>query len=267
MRDARPGDDVAVGVGRDRLHRRRSDVDPDGDVRRHAREHGGRAGYASAASTASCSRPFVHTKLPAFTSVATVDRAPATAGLLDDRHERGDVPERSRSGRSRCRTRLRRRAGAARSRRCRGAASTGARGRASCRRCRRRRSARAVSHANESCASASAATDDTEIALAVAERAEPAAGPPARAERGRRRDADDELARVLEPDQRRPDRHAAHVALGAVDRVDDPAELGVGRRAPGSDAELLAEHGVTGRARRAARGSPARRPGRPRSPA
>ena len=35
-------------------------------------------------------------------------------------------------------------------------------------------------------------------------------------------------------DQRRPDRHAAHVALRAVDRVDDPAELGVGRAAPGS---------------------------------
>ena len=37
VRDARPGDDVAVGVGRDRLHRRRSDVDPDRELR-----HGGR---------------------------------------------------------------------------------------------------------------------------------------------------------------------------------------------------------------------------------
>ena len=37
VRDARPGDDVAVVVGRDRLHRRRADVDPDGDVRRAMR--------------------------------------------------------------------------------------------------------------------------------------------------------------------------------------------------------------------------------------
>ena len=95
----------------------------------------------------------------------------------------------------------------------------------------------AVSHANESCASSSAATDDTVMRLAVAERAEPAAGPPAHAERGRRHDADDELARVLEPDERRPDRDAAHVALRAVDRVDDPAVLGVavaGGRSPNS---------------------------------
>ena len=32
VRDARPGDDVAVGVGRDRFHRRRADIDPDRDV-------------------------------------------------------------------------------------------------------------------------------------------------------------------------------------------------------------------------------------------
>ena len=59
----------------------------------------------------------------------------------------------------------------------------------------------------------------------------PCAGPPTRVQRGRRHDADHELARVLEPDERRPDRDAPHVALGAVDRVDDPAELGIGRRA------------------------------------
>ena len=74
-------------------------------------------------------------------------------------------------------------------------------------------------------------------ALAVAERAEPARRPTSACpSAGADTTPTHELARVLEADQRRPDRHAAHVALRAVDRVDDPAELGVvdrrGRRTP-----------------------------------
>ena len=111
---------------------------------------------------------------------AAVDRAPPAAGLLDDRARARRCPRGSRSDRSRCRPRLRRRARAARSRRRRGTASTGARGRSACRRCRRRRTARAVSQEKEICASSSAETADTVIALAVAERAEAAAGPPTR---------------------------------------------------------------------------------------
>ncbi len=38
VRDARPGDDLAVGVDRDRLDRRGSDVDPDRELR-HGRGH------------------------------------------------------------------------------------------------------------------------------------------------------------------------------------------------------------------------------------
>ena len=68
VRDARPRDDVAVGVGRDRLHRRRPDVDPDGDAPDTAGEH-----YASAAMHRVVQQPFVHTKLPPSTSARAVD--------------------------------------------------------------------------------------------------------------------------------------------------------------------------------------------------
>ena len=68
----------------------------------------------------------------------------------------------------------------------------------------------------------------------------PAAGgrPPPPPQRGGRDDADRHLAVLLQRQQRRPDRHAAHVALGAVDRVHDPAPAVAGRR---GRAVLLAE--------------------------
>ena len=87
-----------------------------------------------------------------------------------------------------------------------------------------------MSHANESCASSTAATDDTVSRSPSRNAPRPRAGPPTHPERGRGGDADDHLPRALEPDQRRPDRHPAHVALGAVDRVDDPAVLERRRR-------------------------------------
>src|SRR5439155_9609124 len=55
-------------------------------------------------------------------------------------------------------------------------------------------------------------------------------------------DADGDLARVLEPDQRGPDGHVADEVLGAVDRVDDPASPLIAHRA-----ELLAEEPVLGK--------------------
>ena len=64
-------------------------------------------------------------------------------------------------------------------------------------------------------------------------------------QRRRRDHAETELAVLFERDQRGPDRHAADVAGGAVDRVDDPAS---GARA--FDPELLAEHGIAGAGRR-----------------
>ncbi len=94
--------------------------------------------------------------------------------------------------------------------------------------------------------------------FAVAERSEPAARPPAAVQGGRRDDAEHELAGVLETDQRAPDRQAAHVALGPVDRVDDPTELGVGRGAR-IVPELLAQHRVTGRRRQAVADRPLHR--------
>ena len=63
--------------------------------------------------------------------------------------------------------------------------------------------------------------------------------PPAAAERGRRDNPDDDLIAVHQPDERRPDRHAADVVLGGVDRVDHPAP-----RARAAPAGLLAEHRV-----------------------
>ncbi len=112
-----------------------------------------------------------------------------------------------------------------------------------------------MSQANESCASSSSATDDTVMRSPSRNAPSPLPGPPAHAERGRRRDPDDQLARAFEPDQRRPDRHAADVALGAVDGVDDPPELGRRHRrlARSPVAVLLAEHRVAGRAASRAR--------------
>ena len=67
--------------------------------------------------------------------------------------------------------------------------------------------------------------------------------PPAPPERRRRGHADDQLAVVLERDERGPDRDALDVVRRAVDRVDDPPGRGVGRP---EQALLLAEHGVVG---------------------
>ena len=95
-----------------------------------------------------------------------------------------------------------------------------------------------VSHANESCASSSAATDDTAMRSPSRNAPSPRPAHHRIPSAGADTTPSDELARVLEPDQRRPDRHAAHVALRAVDRVDDPAVLGVvvasRRRSPNS---------------------------------
>src|SRR5207244_5097890 len=78
VRDARAGDDVPVGVGGDRLHRRRAEADPDREL-----GHGGRH-YVSDAITASCSRPLVHTNPPASTSArpsTALQRPPASSTI------------------------------------------------------------------------------------------------------------------------------------------------------------------------------------------
>ena len=216
--------------------------------------------------TASCSRPFVHTKLPPSMSARPSTVRPPAAGLFDDRDRARRCPTARRSDRSRCRTRLRRRAGAARSRRCRACASNGARASTSFGPMPSAWKRSAVSHANESCASSSAATDDTVMRSPSRNAPRPRPAHQRMPSAGADATPTIELARVLEPDQRRPDRHAAHVALRAVDRVDDPPVLGVVAVAGASVAELLAEHGVIGRVGEPRRGSPARRPGRPRSP-
>ena len=59
---------------------------------------------------------------------------------------------------------------------------------------------------------------------------------------GAEHDPDAHLAVLLEREQRRPHRDAAHVVLGAVDRVDDPAPA---RQRP-STPELLAQDRVAG---------------------
>ena len=179
-------------------------------------------------STSSCRRPFVHTKLPPSASArpsSVLQRPPASsmigtsAATSHRRHDRIDrdverafgdehvLPEVADAARAPAAVRELRAAG---------------------RRCRRRRTARAVSHANEICASSSA--DDRRHADACRRRGtHPARGRPTSAccSAGADTTPTHELARVLEADQRRPDRHAAHVVLGAVDRVDDPAELGI----------------------------------------
>jgi hypothetical protein len=78
--------------------------------------------------------------------------------------------------------------------------------------------------------------------LSVRERALTSRRPPAAAERGRRDDAEDDLAVPLEREQRRVDRDAADVALRAVDRIEDPAD----RRGSLGAALLLTVHGLTG---------------------
>ena len=75
--------------------------------------------------------------------------------------------------------------------------------------------------------------------LPVRERPAAAPCPPPSAERGRRRDADHDLAVDLEPEQRGPRRHAAHEALRAIDGVHDPAA-----RPHARGAELLADDRV-----------------------
>ena len=49
---------------------------------------------------------------------------------------------------------------------------------------------------------------------------------------GRGDDAEHDLVVDGQRDQGRPDRHAAHEVLGAVDRVDDPAALASCRSSP-----------------------------------
>ena len=82
--------------------------------------------------------------------------------------------------------------------------------------------------------------------------------PPAAVKRRRRDDADGRGSSVvLESDQRRPHRDAADVALGPVDRIDDPAPVGVGR-GRGRRTPRRRSSPPAGR-RRAARGARARR--------
>ena len=66
------------------------------------------------------------------------------------------------------------------------------------------------------------ATFDTRIGAPSANAPPPRTAHQRVPERGRGHDADAQLAVLLEREQRRPDRHAADVVLGAVDRVDDP---------------------------------------------
>ena len=68
---------------------------------------------------------------------------------------------------------------------------------------------------------------ETWIGWPSAERALPAHRPPAPRQRRHRDDADLHLPAVEQRDQRRPGLHPADIALGAVDRVDDPL-AGVG---------------------------------------
>ena len=77
------------------------------------------------------------------------------------------------------------------------------------------------------------------------ERAAVLGRPPAAAERGRRDAAGDDLAGLLERDERRPHRDAADEVGRAVDRIDDPAAL-VRSGGPLDLALLLAEHDVAG---------------------
>src|ERR1700760_2124655 len=74
----------------------------------------------------------------------------------------------------------------------------------------------------------------------LAKAPEPRAAPPAPPQRRRGDDAGHHLAVLLEREQRRPRRDPAHVALGAVDGIDDPPAR-AGRDGPVA-AELLAEH-------------------------
>ena len=75
----------------------------------------------------------------------------------------------------------------------------------------------------------------------IGERAAATHRPPGVAEGRRRADADAHLAVLLEREQRRPDRDAADVVLGPVDRVDDPTPV----RGP-LGAELLAQQRIPG---------------------
>ena len=82
-------DDGAVVVGRDRLHRRRADVDADRD--RLACRSPSRPARSS--STASWRRPFVVTALPPSARRVAPTVGDAATGLLDDRDHRRDVPD------------------------------------------------------------------------------------------------------------------------------------------------------------------------------
>src|SRR5258708_6079207 len=62
--------------------------------------------------------------------------------------------------------------------------------------------------------------------VTVAERAQTSPRPPTCMQCRSGHDTDDELTGVLEADERGPDRNAAHVALRAVDGIDDPTEFG-----------------------------------------
>src|SRR3954454_1588035 len=76
VRYARPRHDLAGAVDRDRLHRRRPDIDAYREIR-HAAEP-----YASDAITASCTSPFVVTKLCPSTSArpsSVLQRPPASS--------------------------------------------------------------------------------------------------------------------------------------------------------------------------------------------
>ena len=95
----------------------------------------------------------------------------------------------------------------------------------------------------EICASSSEATDDGEIGSPSRNRA-PSPLPPQRAGAGRGGDSEHQLAGVLEPDHVAQIGSAAHVALRAVDGIDDPPELGVLVDGARVRAELLAEHRV-----------------------
>ena len=153
----------------------------------------GGPGGRGAASTSSCRRPFVRDALPPSARARAVEVGAPSAGLLDDRDERGDVPQREPIGSIAMSTAPSATSSAARSRRSRASASSAVRARASpspmpvgVERSEVRDEAEL--RVLERC------TVETVIGVTVAERASPSAAPPARAQRRRRHDPDDELA-------------------------------------------------------------------------
>ena len=229
VRHPRRRDDVAVAVGRDRLDRRRADVEADrqlghGDARQR-REHvvvqqavGGDRAAAVGARDA-------------------VEIGEAAAGRFDDDHRRREVPERQALrlhrdvdravGHQHVRPEVAETPRAPTpplEREDRVAAPDGF---------------EVIGASYARCASSMRATFDTATGSPSRNAPSPRAAHQREPSAGADTTPTCEAAVALERDERGPHRDAAGVALGAVDRVDDPAALRVAGRA-----ELLADDGV-----------------------